>query len=84
MSTDPVVVDDTSLMGPWRFRKHINLRHIPVGDYRSERERDGRTIVSDITELSIRKCYKDDRPPHEEYHARMHRLHPERYDHVHE
>ena len=84
MSKDPVVVDDTSQMGPWRLRKHINLRHIPRGDYRTEHEKDGRTVVYDLAELNIRECYRDDRGPHEEYHARMHRLHPERYDHVHE
>jgi hypothetical protein len=29
-------VDDISLMGPWRLRKHLNLRHVPAGDFSPE------------------------------------------------
>lgn len=75
-----IVVDAVSAMGPWRLRKHVNARHIPVGDYRTEH--DGK--VYDIAELSMRKCYKDDRPVTEAFHDHCHRTYPERYDHVHE
>lgn len=90
--SDPVATDEagrtivgpTDEMGPWRLRKHINLRHIPRGDYRSEHEKDGRVIVYDLAELSMRKCYRDDRPATEAYHQHCHDHYPERYDHVHE
>lgn len=74
-----IAVEPVTSMGPWRLRKHVNLRHIPVGDYRTEK--DGKVI--DLTELSMRKCYRDDRAATEAFHDYCHRTFPERYDHEH-
>lgn len=78
---DPEEVVAVEEMGPWRLRKHINLRHIPAGDYRSVH--DGK--VYDLKQLPMRKCFKEEGQDAvtRAYHDRCHRLHPERYDHVH-
>lgn len=79
-----IEVEPTDAMGPWRLRKHINLRHIPAGDYRSEgKDKDGRAVTHDITELSIRKCYRPDDAATRAFHDYCHRTFPERYDHEH-
>jgi len=28
-----IEVDPIEKMGPWRLRKHLNLRHVPAGDF---------------------------------------------------
>lgn len=53
------------------FRKHLELRHIPAGDY------------ADLTAFHPGDAFRANRPTNETYHAHLHRTQPERYDHEH-
>lgn len=65
-------VDDISRMGPWRLRKHLNLRHVPAGDFAAAKG----------TDFFIRrKADRDNDAALRLYHERCHREGD--YDHEH-
>jgi hypothetical protein len=53
------------------FRKHLEGRHIPAGDY------------ADLKSFHKGNAFNGNRPTHETYHAHCHKKNPEKYDHVH-
>lgn len=66
-----IAVRKAHKMSDENFRTHLELRHIPAGDF------------ADLTAFHPGSTFAANRPTHETYHAHLHRSHPERYDHEH-